>query len=294
VSPTEWQAALNRVDVGARQAGIGEIHGLPLRYWQSVADWVKEEAGPRGIADVVVVTGIRDDANRHLDKRRKALEYLLGPELQPRFPLEGLVVTPSQHDVLYMTIPEQELPRPLARSATTLGEVSLPGTDGATRLSLVRARPPREVVPQRFQTEARFDTGIRLVGLDPPSEAKAGETVPLISFWQVERDVPSAGEDYEPFLELRDRSGGVLARDEGSGLPSQSWRAGDVLIQRASLTIPVELASGEYPVAVGLASRTDGTRVSVVDAAGVRVADAASTRTVKVNGRVSEGRTRQP
>src|SRR6185295_10730942 len=81
VSPTDWQARLNESDLRARQLGIGELHGLPLRYWQSVADRTRELARGASIRDVVVVTGIQDDGARWLDKRRKALNYLLGPDL---------------------------------------------------------------------------------------------------------------------------------------------------------------------------------------------------------------------
>jgi hypothetical protein len=267
LTPTEWQAALNRAELDARQVGIGEIHGLPLRYWQSVADRAKGAAAGLGPAelgrDVVAITGIRDDANRQLDERRKALDYLLGPELQARFPLEGLTVLPSTRDTLFLTIPEQDLPG-AARGASRLADLPLPGTNGTTRLWLVRARPPRELVRPRRPADVRFETGVRLLGLDAPPEAVPGQTVPLISYWLVERDVPAADEDDEPFLELLDGAGASRAYQAGGGLPSRQWRAGDVLAQRASLTMPVDLPPGEYRVAAGLTMREEGARARVL------------------------------
>ena len=79
ITATDWQRALSRTDLRARQLGIGELHGLPLRYWQrrrrSDPPRGPQRAGSRS---VTVVSGILDDGNRHLDRRRKALSYLLG------------------------------------------------------------------------------------------------------------------------------------------------------------------------------------------------------------------------
>ena len=99
LTPTDAQARLNESDLKARQLGIGELHGLPLRYWLNVANQTRAFARASGIRDVTVVTGIQDDGARWLDKRRKALNYLLGPDLRPRFPLEGLVVVPTTEPV---------------------------------------------------------------------------------------------------------------------------------------------------------------------------------------------------
>ena len=60
---------------------------------------------------MTVVSGILDDGNRHLDRRRKALSYLLGPDLDPRFPLEGLTVVPTARDALFLALPDQEPPQ---------------------------------------------------------------------------------------------------------------------------------------------------------------------------------------
>jgi hypothetical protein len=282
--------SLARADLQARQVGIGEIHGLPLRYWQTVADRTKELAAglggaddgqPGAVRDVVVVTGIQDDGARHLDRRRKALDYLLGPELEARFPLEGLTVVPTDGDSLLLTIPEQEPPSG-ARRLAPLGEVPLPGTDGATRFWLASARPPRELVPSRFRVEAPFETGIRLLGADIPSSATPGQTVPLTTFWLVERQTPPEDEDDEPFVELLDAGGRSLAYTARGGLPSQLWRSGDLLIQRASLTLPTRLTPGDYPIMVGLVSRRDGSRAHLIDAAGRPIGDAASAGLVEV------------
>ncbi len=266
VSPTEWQVTLNRAELGAKQAGFGELHGLPLRYWQSVADRTKAVAGATLLErsatasrdrapDVVAVTGIQDAANRDLDRRRKALDYLLGPELEPRFPLEGLSIVPTARDALFLTIPEQDLPRGAARAATRLAEIPLPGTSGATRVWSVRARPPEQIAEPRLRATFQVEGGTRLLGLDLPPRGEPGLTLPIVTYWLVERDDPRPGSDDEPFVELVDASGRPRAYQARGGLPSSQWRAGDLLIQRGSLTLPIDLPAGQYVVTAGLVSR---------------------------------------
>ena len=265
VTPTEYQAALNRVELANKQAGIGELHGLPLRYWQAVADRTRDAARAHGVRDVVVITGIQDDANRHLDRRRKALDYLLGPDLAPRFPLEGLTVLPSARDTIVLAIPEQDLPRAASREAVRVVDAPLPGTSGATRGWLVRARPPRQLVTPRVRADAPFQNGVRLLGMDVPPRAAPGQTVPLATYWRVERESPPDDEDVVPLLELRGADGGTRAAVRRGGLPSQEWRPGDVLVQRVALTVPISLPPGQYRLAAGLVSRADDVPVPLVE-----------------------------
>src|SRR6185436_17639548 len=166
-------------DLRARQIGIGELHGLPLRYWQNVADQTRQIAHSTGLTSVTVVSGIQDDGARHLDRRRKALSYLLGPDLDPRFPLEGLTVVPTTRDALFLTLPDQELPRIVQRAATRLAEVPQPGTSSAARLYQVKARPANEVVTLRRRSNVSIEEGLRLVVLDVPTEVRPGQTAPL-------------------------------------------------------------------------------------------------------------------
>jgi hypothetical protein len=261
ISATEWQQALNRADLKARQLGIGELHGLPLRYWQQVADRTRSVAGREQIKTVTVVSGILDDANRHLDRRRKALSYLLGPDLEPRFPLEGLAVVPTAQDTLFLTLPDEELPRVVQRVATRLAEVPQPGTSGVARVFRVKARPPDEVVTLRRRTNAPVTDGIRLVVLDLPPQVRPGQTVPLGAYLLVESGGQVAGQDVVPYVELLDGSGQRRTFVRRGGLDSAEWRPGDLLIQQLNLTAPVDLPEGDYPLRLGLAEADDDVHV---------------------------------
>jgi hypothetical protein len=267
---------LNREDLKARQIGIGELHGLPLRYWQTVADRTREAANRAGIRTVTVVSGIQDEGNRHLDRRRKALSYLLGPDLEARFPLEGLVVVPTARDTLYVTVPDQELPRIVQRAATRLVEIPQPGTSSATTVYRVRARSADDVITLRRRSNVAVEDGLRLVVLDPPSQVMPGQTAPLAAYLLVQAPVAGPDDKREPYVELRDASPTPRTTVRRSGLETSQWLAGDLLIQQMNLTVPVDLGEGDYELRFGLAlptslEGTGGAEPATVQAATLRV-----------------------
>lgn len=253
VSATDWQLALNRRDLTARQIGIGELHGLPLRYWQQVADATRGAARRTGVDRVVVVSGVLDDANRHLDRRRKAMSYLLGPDLDARFPLEGLTVVPAERDLLVLTLPDEELPRVVQRAATRLAEVPQPGTSSAARVFQVRARPPDETITLRRRANVAVVDGLRLVVLDVPTEVAPGQTASLAAYLLVEDAGRLPNGDLEPAVELVDEAGRRRVFARRGGLPPAEWRDGDLLIQQLSLTVPIDVGAGDYELRLGLA-----------------------------------------
>lgn len=252
ISATEWQLALNREDLKARQIGIGELHGLPLRYWQAVADQTRAVAQSTGLRSVTVVTGILDEADRQLDRRRKALSYLLGPDLDARFPLEGLVVVPTRADTLFLTVPDQELPRVVQRVATKVAEVPQPGTSSAAQVFRIRARSADDSISLRRRTNVPVTDGLRLVVLDVPTQVRPGQTVPMAAYLEAEPAVQTLGPGLAPYVELIDPATGRRVVARRGGLDSAEWRPGDLLIQQLNLTAPVELPVGDYELLLGL------------------------------------------
>jgi hypothetical protein len=253
ITATEWQQALNRVDLRARQIGIGELHGLPLRYWQSVADQTRQIAHSTRITSVTVVSGIQDDGARHLDRRRKALSYLLGPDLEPRFPLEGLTVVPTLHDTLFLTLSDQELPRSVQRAATRLAEVPQPGTSSAARLFQVKARSANDVITLRRRSNVPVTDGLRLVVLDVPTQVQPGQTAALAAYLLVESTSQAPDEARVPYVELPSIPNRPPVSVRRGGLETSEWLPGDLLIQQLNLTVPVDLADGDYDLRFGLA-----------------------------------------
>jgi hypothetical protein len=253
ITATEWQAELNRADLKARQIGIGELHGLPLRYWQTVADRTRDAASHAGIPTVTVVSGIQDQGNLHLDRRRKALSYLLGPDLDPRFPLEGLIVVPTSRDTLFLTLPDQELPRIVQRASTRLIEIPQPGTSSATSVFQVRARSANDVITLRRRSNVAVEDGLRLIVLDLPPEVQPGQTAPLAAYLLVQQPISATDADRAPYVELRDGSANPRASVRRGGLETSQWLPGDLLIQQLNLTVPVDLGEGDYELRFGLA-----------------------------------------
>lgn len=236
ISPTAWQEAANARDAIARRLGVGEIHGLPLDYWQGVADATKPAVA--GVTDVLVMTGIEDDGERHLDKRRKALEYLLGPELQSRFPLDGLTVLPANRRSVLMTIPEQDPPRAATRDALKVMELHQPGTNSATRAWISPGRSVGELVQPRAAANVLFDCGVRALGVDAPARAQPGQSVRLTTYWSIEQAVRLNGRDLTTGVALTDAGGAVRATARRGGLPSAEWRDSDLLVQQITLVVP--------------------------------------------------------
>jgi hypothetical protein len=224
---------------------------------------------------VTVVTGIQDDGNRHLDRRRKALNYLLGPDLKPRFPLEGLAVVPTSRDTLFLTLPDQELPRVVQRAASPLAEIPQPGTSSAARLYQVKARSANDVITLRRRANVPVADGLRLVVLDIPTQVQPGQTAPLAAYLAVEDGVRTLTDDHAPHVELVTGSDRPRVTTRRGGLEASQWVAGDLLIQQMSLTVPFDVPEGDYDVRFGMAPADADTHASsetpTVHAATLRV-----------------------
>ena len=114
-------------------------------------------------------------------------------------------------------------------------------------LGQAEIRPgPRPVV--QYSLEAGFGNEIDLLGFDLTSaEAPAGGTVALDLYWQVQ-NMPS--DDYELLLELILPDGKVLANWKrplvADAAPTSVWLAGQFLRGPHQLSLPGQVAPGEY------------------------------------------------
>ncbi|WP_420628367.1 ArnT family glycosyltransferase [Candidatus Leptofilum sp.] len=101
---------------------------------------------------------------------------------------------------------------------------------------------------------AQFGEAATIVGYDLSAErVAAGETVQLITVWQVQQAAP----DLLLFAHLVGTDGRPLAQADRLDAPSGSWVAGDWLVQLHEIVIPAETAVGVYPLTVGLYSCLD-------------------------------------
>jgi hypothetical protein len=117
--------------------------------------------------------------------------------------------------------------------------------------------------PQHPQT-AVFGDGIRLAGYD----LAPGEVLDLVLYWE---SLAPVGEDFDIFLHLQDESGAIVAQEDRqplSGLAATSlWQPGDLIRDPITLTLPGDLAAGEYALLLGVYQRETGERLPVSVAA---------------------------
>ncbi|RMH01431.1 MAG: hypothetical protein D6706_01695, partial [Chloroflexi bacterium] len=83
---------------------------------------------------------------------------------------------------------------------------------------------------------------------------RPGDTVALITWWQVERPLPNA----VLFTHLLAQNGRPLAQTDRLDAPGALWQRGDWLIQLHLLTIPANTPAGQYPLVTGLYTNPDG------------------------------------
>ena len=120
--------------------------------------------------------------------------------------------------------------------------------------------------------EIRFEPGINLRGVSPEEiRAVPGETVSLILYWQTEVETE---ELLAVFVHLLDADGSIVAQDDRwpGGVPSNLWSQNQVIIDEYRLTLPSDIAPGDYQIATGLYSAGDGKRLPAFDSSQERIA----------------------
>lgn len=111
--------------------------------------------------------------------------------------------------------------------------------------------------------EMYFAPAITLKGMNSPAIAAApGAPIELTLVWQAD------GRTVEPvtaFVHLLDEAGAIVAQSDQwpGGLPSDTWSAGQVVIDDHILTIPDDAEPGQYRLVAGLYTASNGMRLPV-------------------------------
>jgi len=127
--------------------------------------------------------------------------------------------------------------------------------------------PGEAMATSSLELPVTLEGGLTLLGyaLDR-STLKPGETLHLETAWRVDR-VP------DRLLSLMAHVLGpgasAVAVGDGLGVPIESWRPGDVFVQRHTLTLPAEASPGQYWVQTGVYWLDDGQRWPVQDSRAV-------------------------
>lgn len=127
---------------------------------------------------------------------------------------------------------------------------------------------------------ADFGGAAMLVGYELETPVvRPGETLELITAWQVEEPAALGAEDPRRygreaaiFVHLLDAQGNLVAQEDRLDVPAWGWQRGDRFLQIHRLTTGAELPAGAYRLAVGLYTRPDLVRLPLL-AAGAPVSD---------------------
>jgi hypothetical protein len=95
------------------------------------------------------------------------------------------------------------------------------------------------------------------------SSLKAGGSFDLVTYWRVSRRLPP---QLAQFTHLLSNDGAIATQQDRLALTSASLQAGDVFVQRHHLTLPSNLARGEYPLTIGLYTPSNGARLQITQA----------------------------
>jgi hypothetical protein len=108
-----------------------------------------------------------------------------------------------------------------------------------------------------------FGEGVHLRGMALGSDAVApGESGQLVLYWQTDEQPQAI---YTVFVHVIDEEGDIVAQADHwpGGLPSQTWAAGQVIVDEVLLPVDADVPPGKYRIAVGLYTAEDGVRLPV-------------------------------
>lgn len=268
-----WQiAVMGRLFVFMDQHPTTGGYGIPLKYTRSAAHEAQRLA--EGSEIIVLGTG----TNPAMHENPSIFDALLFGHPHRFADGRWALPVPDNPKVVYLVGPVQEddsadlwpvLQQLEAMEYVQPGPVtSLP--DGWDYRLFYRSGSDRGDVLAgltRFPTEISFANGTVFLGYGMPETVLAGETLEVWLAWWV-RSPPPAGSDYHFFAHLLDGDGGLRSQYDVAGFPTDSWRAGDLVLSRFPVPVPADLSSGRHLVWVGLYTYPDVVNVSFLDVAG--------------------------
>lgn len=130
---------------------------------------------------------------------------------------------------------------------------------GSSGQDLIRSSARMTMLPTTTGEANPVDFhNIALLGYDlSATEARPGDTLTLITAWQLEQPLPDAS----LFAHLVGPDG-TLAVADGLGAPGEGWVAGDVLLQRHVVAIPADAPPGTWSLVVGVYNQSSEQRLT--------------------------------
>jgi hypothetical protein len=133
-----------------------------------------------------------------------------------------------------------------------------------TTSSAVTWAPEVGETDQPARLPINFQDAVEFLGYNlSASSLKPGDSFDLVTYWRVTGDLPP---QLTQFTHLLSSDGAIVTQQDRLALTSASLRVGDLFVQNHHLTLPADLAAGEYPLTIGLYTPSDGTRLQIVQA----------------------------
>lgn len=189
---------------------------------------------------------------------------------------------PDDREALYFIAASAPLPAEWMRGWDSALEYTQPA--GEFRVFRFRAgdRPP---LPAFESLDENFGNAVALTGY---RFTTSGDLLLVDLRWRIVNvvDVP----DYLPYARLYDADGREWAQSSGFTYPSAQWVAGDVLLTRLSLPLPLGLPPGEYTVKAGLYSEAGKASLPRLNRSGGFGGERAMVGTLALPGRAAATR----
>ncbi len=137
---------------------------------------------------------------------------------------------------------------------------------------VIEGRPRSfDLPPLAQESDGHFGDIALLRGLELPlpSRADAGSAIDVPLVWEAQRD---GNQPLVRFVHVLNSSGQLVAQQDSvpcaGGCPTDSWLAGEILRDVALISLPSNLAAGDYAIVVGFYDPTTADRVPAADGLG--------------------------
>ena len=225
-----------------------------------------EDRAARTQWETILAQSLPDDALLASNDRDEMVPLIYIQQVEGRaqgmlglFPL--LAATPDWAD-LNMTLKSA-----LATGRPTYVIKPMPGIEALYEVAevgggVMQVLGPQPAPPDSY--EAPYTPDLRWLGVDWAGEPVAEGALDVTIYW---RAVQQPQIIWHSFLHVVDASGEKVTqaddhRPGGVYLPSTLWRSGDVIADRFHLTLPADLAPGEYTLLAGFYDPATGERIA--------------------------------
>ncbi len=125
----------------------------------------------------------------------------------------------------------------------------------------------------RLPSDAPFANSVIVTGFRAPTAAFPGDIIPVDLAWWL-RDTAHTDQLTQFYIHLLNAEGDTVAQvDHDGGYPVQSWRPGELVLSRFTLSLPDSLPDGAYTLRAGLYTLPGIEYIPLVSPAGKPIGD---------------------